>query len=210
MCFFGTMGKNTRRSSRSGKGLSVMRCTVSASITLTSLIARTLPYWGDFFVWSITRSKEYFTSAGVSVSPLWNFTPLRILNSHWVSVSAFHDVAMEGSNSSLVFRCRSESNMLMLTRMPTRSKCMCGSSVGACETSATVRVSLRLRRERRGQREDGQGQDEGRQRPSLHGVSSSVMGPSVSVTRAAMTSGLGCLRIPYGGRHAQRPPRPPC
>src|SRR6266436_2809831 len=32
--------------------------------------------------------------------------------------------------------------MLMFTRMPTRSKCMWGSRVGAWETSATVRVSL--------------------------------------------------------------------
>ena len=33
-------------------------------------MARMFPYWGDFFVWSITRSNEYFTSSGVSVSPL--------------------------------------------------------------------------------------------------------------------------------------------
>ena len=52
------------------------------------------------------------------ISPLWKRTPLRILNSHWVSESAFHEVASDGSNSSLVFRCSSESNMLMLTRMP--------------------------------------------------------------------------------------------
>src|SRR5919198_5733051 len=76
------------------------------------------------------------------VSPLWNLTPLRSLNSHVVSFSVFHEVASEGSYSSLVFLCRSESNMLMFTRMPTRSKCMWGSRVGACETRATVNVSL--------------------------------------------------------------------
>ena len=32
--------------------------------------------------------------------------------------------------------------MLMLTRMPTRSKCMWGSSVGACEVRATTSVSF--------------------------------------------------------------------
>ncbi len=32
--------------------------------------------------------------------------------------------------------------MLMLTRTPTRSKCMWGSRVGACDGSATVSVSL--------------------------------------------------------------------
>src|SRR6266850_5189727 len=145
MCFLGTMGKNTSRSSRSGNGLSVTICTVSASTMRTSLIARMLPYWGDFFFslpGSSTRSKENFTSSAVSGSPLWNFTPLRSLNSHCVSLRGFQEVASDGSYSSLVFRCSSESNMLMLTRMPTRSKCMWGSRVGACETSATVRVSL--------------------------------------------------------------------
>ena len=69
-CFLFTIGKKTSRSSSSGKGLSVMMCTVSASTTFTSLIARILPYWGDFLVWSMTRSNEYFTSAGVRTSPL--------------------------------------------------------------------------------------------------------------------------------------------
>ena len=142
MWFLGTIGKNTSRSSRSGNGLSVMMWTVSASTIFTSLIARMLPYWGDFLVWSMTRSKEYFTSAGVMTSPLWKRTPLRILNSHWVSESGFQEVASDGSNSSLVFRCSSESNMLMFTRIPTRSKCMWGSRVGAWDTRATVRVSL--------------------------------------------------------------------
>ena len=129
-CFLFTMGKKTSRSSSSGKGLSVMMWTVSASTTFTSLIARMLPYWGDFLVWSITRSNEYFTSAGGQVSPLWKRTPLRILNSHWVSEIAFHEVASDGSNWSLGFRCSRESNMLMFTRIPTRSKCIWGSSVG--------------------------------------------------------------------------------
>ena len=145
MCFFGTIGKKTRRSRSSGNGLSVTMWIVSASTIRTSLIARMLPYWGDFFFslpGSITRSTENFTSSAVRGSPLWNFTPLRSLNSHVVSFSAFHDVARDGSYSSLLLRCSSESNMLMLTRMPTRSKCMWGSSVGACETSATVSVSL--------------------------------------------------------------------
>src|SRR5215831_19835007 len=104
-----------------------------------------LPYWGDFFFslpGSRTRSNEYFTSSAVIVEPSWNLTPRRSLNSHVVSLSAFHDVASEGSNSSLAERCKSESNMLMLTSTPTRSKCMCGSSVGACDGSATVSVSL--------------------------------------------------------------------
>src|SRR5690242_8874178 len=142
MCFLFTIGKKTSRSSRRGNGLSVMMCTVSASITFTSLIARMLPYWGDFLVWSMTRSNEYFTSAGVMTSPLWKRTFFRILNSHTVSEIAFHDVASDGSNCSLVDRCSRESNMLMLTRIPTRSKCMWGSSVGAWDTSATVKVSL--------------------------------------------------------------------
>ena len=113
--------KYTRRSSRSGNGLSVIRWIVSASTIFTSLIARTLPYCGDFFFslpGSSTRSNEYFTSSAVMVEPSWNLTPLRSLNSHVVSLSAFHDRASEGSNSSLAERCRSESNMLMLTRMP--------------------------------------------------------------------------------------------
>ncbi len=145
MCFFGTIGKKTRRSSSSGNGLSVMRWTVSASTIRTSLMARMFPYCGDFFFslpGSSTRSKENFTSSAVRGSPLWNLTPLRSLNSHWVSLIAFHEVARDGSYWSLVLRCSSESNMLMLTRMPTRSKCMWGSRVGAWETSATVRVSL--------------------------------------------------------------------
>src|SRR5881396_1696995 len=111
----------------------------------TSLMARMLPYWGDFFFslpGSVTRSIENFTSSAVSVSPLWNFTPLRSLNSQVVSLSAFHEVASDGSYSSLAFLCSSESNMLMLTRMPTRSKCMWGSRVGAWEIKATVSVSL--------------------------------------------------------------------
>src|SRR5439155_23000635 len=78
----------------------------------------------------------------VMVDPSWNFTPLRSLNSQVVSLSAFHDSASDGSNSSFALRCRSESNMLMLTRIPTRSKCMCGSRVGAWDGSATVIVSL--------------------------------------------------------------------
>src|SRR5262245_7646348 len=142
MCFLGTMGKNTSRSRRSGNGLSEMMCTVSGFTIRTSLMARMLPYWGDFFVWSSTRSNEYFTSSALMVSPLWNLTPFRILNSHCVSESGFQEVARDGSNSSLVFRWRSESNMLMLTRIPTRSKCMCGSRVGECATSATTSVSL--------------------------------------------------------------------
>jgi len=104
-----------------------------------------LPYCGDFFFslpGSSTRSNENFTSSAVIVEPSWNLTPRRSLNSHVVSLSAFHDVASEGSNSSLADRCSSESNMLMLTSTPTRSKCMCGSRVGACDGSATVRVSL--------------------------------------------------------------------
>ncbi len=72
----------------------------------------------------MTRSNEYFTSAGVRISPLWKRTFFRILNSHTVSEIAFQDVASDGSNCSLVERCSRESNMLMLTRMPTRSKCM--------------------------------------------------------------------------------------
>src|SRR4029434_6576605 len=76
------------------------------------------------------------------MSPLWKRTPLRSLNSHWVSESAFQDVASEGSNSSLGFRWIRESNMLILTRMPTRSKCMWGSSVGEWAGRATVSVSL--------------------------------------------------------------------
>ena len=48
-CFFGTMGKNTRRSSSSGNGLSVIRWIVSGLTIFTSLIARMLPYCGDFF-----------------------------------------------------------------------------------------------------------------------------------------------------------------
>src|SRR5260370_33953971 len=119
-----------------------MMWTVSASTTLTSLIARMLPYWGDFFVWSSTRSNEYFTSAGVRTSPLWKRTPLRILNSHWVSVTAFQDVASDGSDWSFVLRRSREADMLMVTRMPTRSKCMWGSRGGAWETSATVRASV--------------------------------------------------------------------
>src|SRR5262249_39725016 len=75
-------------------------------------------------------------------SPLWKRTFLRILNSHTVSESAFQDVASEGSNCSLVDRCSRESNMLMLTRIPTRSKCMWGSRVGAWDTSAAVSVAL--------------------------------------------------------------------
>src|SRR6266851_4876369 len=90
----------------------------------------------------MTRSNEYFTSAGVMTSPLWKRTPLRILNSHWVSEIAFHEVASDGSNWSLMFRCSRESNMLMFTRIPTRSKCMWGSRVGAWDTRATVSVSL--------------------------------------------------------------------
>src|SRR5262245_5058311 len=139
------MGKNTRRSRSKGNGLSVTIWMVSASTILTSLIARMLPYWGDFFFslpGSSTRSNENFTSSAVMVEPSWNLTPLRSLNSHVVSFSAFHDVASEGSNSSFAVRCKRESNMLMFTRMPTRSKCMWGSRVGACEGSATVRVSL--------------------------------------------------------------------
>ena len=142
MCFLGTTGKKTSRSRRSGKGLSVMMWTVSGLTTRTSLMARILPYWGDFFVWSITRSKEYFTSSALMVSPLWNRTPLRSLNSHWVSDRDFHEMASDGSNSSLGFRWSRESNMLMLTRMPTRSKCMCGSSVGEWAIRVTVSVSL--------------------------------------------------------------------
>src|SRR5438105_14191556 len=145
MCFFGTMGKNTTRSSRSGNGLSVIRWIVSALTILTSLIARTLPYCGDFFCSlpdSSTRSNENFPSSAVRIEPSWNLTPLRSLNSQVVSLSAFHERASEGSNSSFALRCRSESNMLMLTRMPTRSKCMWGSRVGACDGKATVSVSL--------------------------------------------------------------------
>src|SRR3989441_1267555 len=144
-CFLGTMGKKTSRSSSSGNGLSVTRWIVSASTMRTSLMARMLPYWGDFFFslpGSVTRSNENFTSSAVIVSPLWNFTPLRSLNSQVVSLSAFHEVASDGSYSSLAFLCSSESNMLMLTRMPTRSKCMWGSRVGAWEIKATVSVSL--------------------------------------------------------------------
>src|SRR5229473_7508082 len=141
-CFLFTIGKKTSRSRSSGNGLSVMMWTVSASTTLTSLIARMLPYWGDFLVWSSTRSNEYFTSAGVRTSPLWKCTFLRILNSHWVSEIAFHAVASDGSNWSFVLRCSRESNMLMFTRIPTRSKCMWGSRVGAWDTRATVSVSL--------------------------------------------------------------------
>jgi hypothetical protein len=143
MCFLDTMEKKTSRSRRRGKGLSVMMWTVSGFAIRTSLMARILPYWGDFFVWSSTRSKEYLTSSAVIVSPLWKRTPLRSLNSHWVSERAFQDVASDGSNSSLVFRWRSESNMLMLTRIPTRSKCMWGSRVGACERGRERVLGLR-------------------------------------------------------------------
>src|SRR5438477_8406650 len=118
---------------------------VSGSTIRTSFTARMLPYCGDFFFslpGSVTRSNENFTSSAVSGSPLWNFTPRRSLNSHVVSLSAFHEVARDGSYSSFALRCRSESNMLMLTSTPTRSKCMCGSRVGACEASAIVSVSL--------------------------------------------------------------------
>ncbi len=187
-CFFGTMGKNTTRSRSSGKGLSVMSWTVSASTIFTSLIARTLPYWGDFFFslpGSSTRSNENFTSSAVMVEPSWNLTPLRSLNSHVVSLTAFHDTASDGSNSSLALRCRSESNMLMLTRMPTRSKCMCGSRVGACEGSATVSVSLPWARHRGGkgdERDQDQGQDAGE--PTPHGESSSEMIDGTAATRA--------------------------
>ena len=99
-CFLGTIGKKTSRSSRSGNGLSVTTWIVSGSTIRTSLIARTFPYCGDFFVvlpGSSTRSKENVTSSAVIVSPLWNFTPLRSLNSQVVSLIAFHDVANAGS-----------------------------------------------------------------------------------------------------------------
>ena len=69
-CFFGMMGKNTMRSRSSGNGLSVTTWTVSAATMRTSLMARMLPYWGDFFFGSSTRSKEYFTSSAVITSPL--------------------------------------------------------------------------------------------------------------------------------------------
>ena len=118
MCFLGTMGKKTSRSRSRGKGLSVTIWTVSGATIFTSLMARTLPYCGDFLVWSMTRSKEYFTSSAVRGSPLWNLTPRRSLNSHTVSETAFQDVARDGSYSSLAFRWSNESNMLMLTRMP--------------------------------------------------------------------------------------------
>src|SRR6185503_10068465 len=68
--FFGTMGKNTTRSSRSGNGLSVMMWIVSGSTIFTSLIARMLPYCGDFFFSlpaSSTRSNENFTSSAAVV-----------------------------------------------------------------------------------------------------------------------------------------------
>jgi hypothetical protein len=73
MCFLGTIGKNTSRSSSSGNGLSVTRWIVSASTMRTSLMARMLPYCGDFFFslpGSSTRSKENFTSSAVMTSPL--------------------------------------------------------------------------------------------------------------------------------------------
>src|SRR3989440_422648 len=147
VCLFGTMLKYTSRSSSSGKGLSVTMWIVSGSTIRTSFTARMLPYCGDFFFslpGSVTRSKENFTSSAVSGSPLWNFTPRRSLNSQVVSFSAFQEVASDGSYSSFALRCSSESNMLMLTSTPTRSKCMCGSSVGACEASAIVSVLVNI------------------------------------------------------------------
>src|ERR1051325_6162622 len=92
-CFFGTIGKNTTRSRSSGNGFSVTEGVAYGLTIRHFLIPPTLPYCGDFFFslpGSITRSKEYFTSSAVIVSPLWNLTPLRSLNSHVVSLIAFH------------------------------------------------------------------------------------------------------------------------
>src|SRR6266849_4391174 len=49
-----------------GKGLSVIRWTVCASMIFTSLIARILPYCGDFVAGSMTRSKLNFTSSALN------------------------------------------------------------------------------------------------------------------------------------------------
>ena len=56
-----------------------------------------LPYCGDFFVWSRTRSKENLTSSGVRTSPLWKRTPFPDLELPLVvSDNGFQDVAMPG------------------------------------------------------------------------------------------------------------------
>jgi len=160
MCFLFTIGKKTRRSSSSGKGLSVMMWTVSASITFTSLIAAMLPYWGDFLVWSMTRSKEYFTSAGVRTSPLWKRTFLRILNSHWVSEIAFPRRRQRRLELELGGPVQQGVEHVDVHEDPDPLEVHVGSRVGAWDTRPTVAYPWPARRPGRncGQRQERQDQ----------------------------------------------------
>ena len=66
----GDDGEKDHTFQEQGKGLSVIRWTVYVSMILTSLMARTLPYCGDFVAGSRTRSKLNFTSSALNGSPL--------------------------------------------------------------------------------------------------------------------------------------------
>src|SRR2546425_6082093 len=112
----GTIASPASRPMSAGKGFSVITRTVSASTICTVLMPCSWPPDVSFFAESSARSKEYFTSSGVSASPLWNLTSWRSLNSSTVSETDFHDVASAGSRSPLTERWTSLSKMLPLTK----------------------------------------------------------------------------------------------
>src|SRR4029453_17833584 len=73
------------------------------------------------------RSRLYLTSAEVSGSPLWNFTPDRSLKTHAVWPCSFHSVARPGWSLPSGWRLIRLSKMLNETRISLADVLMCGS-----------------------------------------------------------------------------------
>ena len=73
------------------------------------------------------RSRLYLTSAEVSGSPLWNFTPERSLKTHVVCPCSFHSVARPGCSLPSGWRLIRLSNTLNETRISLADVLMWGS-----------------------------------------------------------------------------------
>jgi hypothetical protein len=135
-----------RRAATMGSGTLVTTRTVYGSTTVTSGPKDggnvSLPSVLSFEV--TTRSIVNFTDSPVNSSPLWNFTPLRSLNSHVVGLTLRHDVASSGLSSMLLgSRMSSVSQMLTRIEPVSTERNWCGSIVSGLDGSAIVNAGLR-------------------------------------------------------------------
>src|SRR3990172_292779 len=85
----------------SGSGWEVVIRTVKLSMTSTLFVDNASREACRARPESNFLSKLYLTTSAVNGSPLWNFTPPRSLNSHWVGLRFFHDLKSRGSTLPL-------------------------------------------------------------------------------------------------------------